>query len=234
MSKTRIIGDIHGKLYDYQMMISTIDSSIQVGDFGIGFFFKSWHDKVNFLHQNTNHKFIRGNHDNPQKCKEMTGYIADGTLINDVMFIGGAWSIDYARRVEGYDWWRDEECSMEQFYQFIETYSFIKPRIMITHDAPLIASNKMFIESGKAIGGSAAKSIKTRTGQVFDSMFNDHQPDFWFYGHWHEYVKPLKIGKTVFVCVPQDSYIDVDLVDSNITMIDIQNWVDENFAKEKI
>jgi hypothetical protein len=58
-----------------------------------------------------------GNHDNPYMCKQdMVGYISDGTVEGDVMYIGGAWSIDnpvappgWYRRTAGFDWWFDEE-----------------------------------------------------------------------------------------------------------------------------
>lgn len=54
--RTRIIGDIHGKIYDYQIHCLKQgvrhsndicpQRSIQVGDFGIGFNSEYWHDSV--------------------------------------------------------------------------------------------------------------------------------------------------------------------------------------------
>ena len=68
MTLTRIIGDIHGKLYDYQSY-SIHDfkgPTIQVGDFGIGFAGQYWHDQlVEWQTANPQHRFIRGNHDDP-------------------------------------------------------------------------------------------------------------------------------------------------------------------------
>ena len=63
------------------------------------------HDEV------MNHKFIRGNHDDPQACREHPYWIKDGLIENDIMYIGGAWSIDREYRTEGVSWWRDEELS---------------------------------------------------------------------------------------------------------------------------
>lgn len=210
---TRLIGDIHGQIYDYQAhsIADFKGPTIQVGDFGIGFAGDYWHDNLAAWQEaNPHHRFIRGNHDDPARCKWMPGYIPDGRIENDVMFIGGAWSIDFAYRKEGVDWWRDEECSIKQFNQLVDIYSTVRPRVMITHDAPTDVTFDMFIKPGLAIGGSNAKKIKTRTGQALQTMFEIHQPDFWFFGHWH-YTKHQKIHNTHFQCIGELDYIDFDL-----------------------
>lgn len=217
MNTTRLIGDIHGKIYDYQSYsIGDFKGpSIQVGDFGVGFAGDYWHDNVAAWQEaNPQHRFIRGNHDDPTRCKLMPGYINDGHVENDVMFIGGAWSIDYARRREGFDWWRDEELSIEQLNRMYDIYVTIQPRVMITHDAPTDVTYEMFVQTGLAIGGSNAKKINTRTGQAFQAMFEAHQPDFHFFGHWHHSMA-CQYGRTTFVCLGELDYIDVDLEDSD-------------------
>ena len=208
--KTRIIGDIHGKFYDYQLLTEAQEHSIQVGDFGFGFN-DYWDDRaVDWHGANPGHRFIRGNHDNPAQCKKSSGFIQDGFVENDVMFIGGAWSIDWGYRTEGVDWWRDEECTMEQFYHIISVYEQVKPRIMITHDAPLSVTEQMFIKTGRAMGGSNARSIKTLTGSALQMMFEIHQPDEWYFGHWHHTVKETIEG-TQFQCIGECDFVDVEL-----------------------
>ena len=211
--KTRLIGDIHGRIYDYQSYsIGNFQGpTIQVGDFGIGFAGPFWHDNVAAWQEaNPHHRFIRGNHDNLEKCKTMPGYINDGKIENDVMFIGGAWSIDYAYRTEGVDWWRDEELSVAELNKLYDIYVAMKPRVMITHDAPTDVTFEMFIQTGLAIGGSNAKKINTRTGQALQAMFDAHQPESWFFGHWHHTMQ-YKYGRTIFQCVGELDYIDVEL-----------------------
>jgi len=219
-TKTRLIGDIHGMFNDYQTYsIGNFEGkTIQVGDFGIGFGQSDyWVENVNSFHSNGTHRFIRGNHDNPSMCKsEMVGYIPDGTIENDVMFIGGAWSIDgpdaapgWYRRTEGVDWWADEQCSDEQFYRFLDIYSVVKPRVMITHDCPRRISKEMFFNTGIVKG----VEYKTKTAQAFDAMLEIHQPDYWFFGHWH-HTMHHKYGNTTFMCLGELAYIDVDLSDS--------------------
>lgn len=201
----RILGDIHGDTYTYEFAIKDVASSIQVGDFGIGFAGPYWHDKVNEMHEGTNHRFIRGNHDNPEKCKDMVGYIDDGTIEDDWMFVGGAWSIDRPMRTEGVNWWEDEELSYDELYRMIDLYEESKPRVMITHDCPTTTATEMFFKSGKLTG----VNYGSRTADAFQSMFEIHQPKFWFFGHWH-FTEQMNINGTTFQCVGSNDYVNFD------------------------
>lgn len=210
MTLTRLIGDIHGHWYEYYNLTSSIEhSSVQVGDFGIGFNGQYWEDRVVEHHASGQHRFIRGNHDNPATCKAaMPGYIQDGTVENDVMYLGGAWSIDRGYRVEGVDWWRDEELSYGELDTLISVYSAARPRVMITHDCPILAAYHMFIKSGQSLGGRTLHL--TRTGEALQQMFEIHQPEEWYFGHWH-ITKRMEINGTTFQCLGIDDYIDVEL-----------------------
>lgn len=211
MKKTRLIGDIHGKWYEYQLITQPINhNSIQVGDFGIGFGQGDyWHDKVNDFHASKQHRFIRGNHDNPSICKnDMVGYIQDGLIENNIMFVGGAWSIDKDYRTPGVSWWQDEELSIPQFNAIIDTYSVVKPDIMITHDCPSLAAYHMFVRSGKNLGPKAL--YLSRTGEALQAMFEIHQPKHWFFGHWHHTIN-MTIDGTMFQCIGELDFIDFDL-----------------------
>jgi hypothetical protein len=219
MAVTRIIGDIHGKIYDYRSyalvagvkdrQIVEPERSIQVGDFGIGFFSAFWHEnEIEWQKKNPQHRFIRGNHDDPEKCKSMPGYIEDGTVENGVMFVGGAWSIDKNWRTPGVDWWEGEELSYERLETMIDIYRDCKPRVMITHDCPTSVAYEMFLSKGLGLGDST--QIKTRTGEALQAMFEIHQPEFWVFGHWHNTSKQV-INGTTFQCLGELDYIDIDL-----------------------
>jgi predicted phosphodiesterase len=213
---TRIIGDTHGQWEEYHKIATdainfgNCERTIQVGDFCVGFSGLYWHDRVNEFHWDGAHRFIRGNHDAPERCKQMAGWIKDGLVENDVMYIGGAWSIDHARRTAGVTWWADEECSIEQFNQIIDTYAVARPRVVITHDCPAEAAVYMFQKPGLLWGGASAKLQKTRTASALQAMYEIHQPDFWFFGHWH-ITKHQKIGNTHFQCLGELDYVDFDL-----------------------
>lgn len=208
MTVTRIIGDLHGKLYEYEQLIKDVDASIQLGDFGIGFSSGNyWHDKVNELHSSGKHKFIRGNHDNPTKCKDMIGYIPDAIVQNDVMYLGGAWSIDHAWRTEGVNWWADEELSEKDCKVALEVYDLVRPGVMITHDAPTNITYDMFVKQGNAFGNTM---IKTRTGNLLQAMFDIHQPKYHFFGHWHT-TKQAEYYGTKFHCLGECDFVDFNM-----------------------
>jgi len=216
MTLTRLIGDIHGQMAEY--MVYGIDKfegpTIQIGDFGVGFGQSDyWHENINNHMADGTHRFIRGNHDNPAKCKEMVGWIKDGTVENDVMFIGGAWSIDnpdappgWYKRTKDRDWWADEECSDEQFAQMLDVYKVTKPRVMITHDCPHKIAGHMFWDTGFLKG----PRYNTRTGDFLQSLLDIHQPDEWYFGHWHNTMQ-YKYGRTMFHCLGIYDFVDVEL-----------------------
>lgn len=219
MALTRVVGDIHGRFNEYDTFILNLrgmrhrgeapERSVQVGDFGIGFYSPYWHESVReWMKTNPTQRFIRGNHDDPAMCKTMPGYIADGTVEGDVMYIGGAWSIDQALRTEGVDWWADEELSMQELETLIDVYRTTKPRVMFTHDCPEQIAWDMFVSRGNAYGGK--KQFKTRTGQALQSMWEYHQPEMWFFGHWHE-TRDLTLNGTKFQCVGELDAIDVEI-----------------------
>jgi hypothetical protein len=218
---TRLIGDIHGMFNAYQTF--SIDNfegpTIQLGDFGIGMGQSDyWHENVNEFHSTKVHRFIRGNHDNPHVCKQdMTGYIPDGTVEGDVMYIGGAWSIDnpaappgWYCRTPGVDWWFEEECSDQEYEAMLDVYKSVKPRVMITHDCPGVVSYEMFWNSGILKG----PVYPNRTAEWFNRFYDAHQPEFHFFGHWHHSMM-YKRGATTFVCLGELDWIDVDLNNSD-------------------
>lgn len=201
----RFIGDIHGDvLGGYMPLIAGAKESVQVGDFGIGFL--DDYDIIDDLHQSGQHKFIRGNHDDPELCKECLGWIEDGTYDTDrsIMYVGGAWSIDWRLRTPGYTWWLDEELDDDKFQDIMDEYVKHKPRVMVTHDAPESISFNMFIE------GKGKPWFRTRTGEWLERMWQEHQPEVWLFGHWH-LDRDEVVNDTRFVCLGINSYLDLEV-----------------------
>lgn len=210
--KTRFIGDVHGNKYELSLVLDNIPedvtSVVQVGDMCVGFGQGDyWHESLEEMLTKVNGRFIRGNHDNPAQCRQMYTWIKDGLIENDVMYIGGAWSIDYQWRTKGYDLWDDEELSYEEFYHLISVYDYVKPRVMVTHDCPLSVSNELFIKRGKSFSNS---QYRTRTGSALQTMFEAHKPKLHIFGHWHCNVDEV-IDGTRFICLDELSWADVDL-----------------------
>jgi len=200
-----LIGDVHGKWNSYIEKVANHEESIQLGDFGVGFTREDRKRKENldkFLSENKGHRFIRGNHDNPAVCKQHPNYINNGTFENGMMFIGGAFSIDKAWRVPGEDWWHDEEDSYQELMEVIVQYEKNKPSIMITHDAPDIVARQMF--------PFYTDANESRTRSAFETMFEIHKPDAWFFGHWHQ-TKSLNILGTEFMCLNELDTFELNL-----------------------
>lgn len=200
-----LIGDVHGKWNSYIDKVKDHEASIQLGDFGIGFAREDTVRKAKldkFFSENTGHRFIRGNHDNPEVCKHHPNYIKNGTFENGIMFIGGAYSIDKNWRVPGEDWWEDEEDSYQELMELIVQYENNKPSIMITHDAPDIIARQMF--------NFYTDSNESRTRAAFETMFEIHKPDAWFFGHWHM-TKHLNVLGTEFMCLNELDTYELDL-----------------------
>lgn len=201
----RLIGDIHGKLPEYADIIKDCTSSVQVGDFGWGFFNDLGEEWANALHRDGRHRFIRGNHDDPQKCRDVAvGWIEDGAASSDIMYIGGAWSIDYWRRTIGISWWPDEELSDSEFRRIEHEFVQAAPRIVVTHDAPHNVAHSMFFDTGLETGGHRT----SRTAMALQYMFEQHQPDLWVFGHWH-HTTNMTIEGTRFQCLAELDYIDI-------------------------
>ena len=201
------IGDVHGKFSAYKEVAKTLPESIQVGDFGVGFGLWDVDPIAQTRMQNISsfmgdtHRFIRGNHDNPAACKTMKSYISDGTVSNNHMFIGGALSIDKARRYEGMDWWKDEELSYDELFSLIDVYEDAKPEIMVTHECPESVVPYLFDWYSK-------EQYPSRTRQALDSMFAIHKPKIWVFGHWHKDVISTQ-SDTVFICLDELSTIEI-------------------------
>lgn len=207
--KVRIVGDIHGKVHGYGEVVKDVDHSIQIGDFGVGFFqpgTERW-EKMIDIQNSGDHTFFRGNHDNPEMCRELDAYMGDFGYYNDIMWIAGAYSIDAAWRVEGRDWWSNEELTTAQWNDVISIYMKRKPKILLTHDCPLFVSKQMFIDKGLGMGN---QQLKTRTGQFLERLHAIHEPDTWIFGHWH-HTATLQAGKTQFHCLGELAYMDIEV-----------------------
>ena len=191
----RFVGDIHGDMNSYLNIIHGIDESIQVGDYGIGF--------VENPIITNNHRFIRGNHDNPSLCKEQINYIPDGYIENDMMFMGGALSIDKEYRTIGIDYWDDEELSISQLNDMIDLYDANRPSIMVTHEAP----ESILYHFNRSI-----YPIHSRTRAALDAMWNIHKPKLWICGHWHFPFDKIVDGCR-FIVLDINCHIDIDVKD---------------------
>jgi hypothetical protein len=199
----RLIGDIHGDLNYYWETIKGHAQSIQVGDFGLGFVPLS--HLLELDEREPYHRFYRGNHDNPAIAKELRRHIASGPYTHGTFVLGGAWSIDQAHRTEGLSWWRDEQHSVGELRALEAAYLEQRPHTVLTHDAPTLVAYHMFLKN--RLGQQALHLNKT--AERLQRMFEQWQPQRWFFGHWHE-TTTLTLEGTKFQCIGANEHLDVD------------------------
>jgi hypothetical protein len=209
-----LIGDIHGKVGRYKALLNKLkyrfpgESSIQLGDFGIGFpeLRRDGKAKIPYVVEQApvlpgGSWFFRGNHDNPAVCRTSPNYLGDFGYrqfdgLYNAFFAGGAWSTDGDWRVQGVSWWPDEQLTSSQMNEAFDLYVKVKPELVLTHDCPLIAAESLMSRHSKTRGG------RTSTAVFLNALYEEHQPAQWFFGHWHVDWR-RKIGRTQFRCLPE-------------------------------
>jgi len=193
------IGDVHSEFGEYWSMLKSFGGqpSIQLGDMGVGF---SQYPYIGIGYRYDepwnvpyHHHFIRGNHDNPQKCQQMIHYLGDFGYFDPhgIFFVSGAASPDFYRRIPHVNWWEDEQLPKYRMDKALELYEQTKPKIVATHDCPLFLLNAMY---------SKSRVISTATGKLFDAMFEIHRPDVWVFAHHHKSLH-FSVKGTEFFCL---------------------------------
>ncbi|MFW6009623.1 MAG: metallophosphoesterase [archaeon] len=196
------IGDVHGRFERYQYIIKNnkIDHSIQLGDMGIGF--PTGNKEYNFDNKTfapdigDNHRFIRGNHDDPELCMKHPRYLGDYGYIeqNDIFYLSGGLSIDKHCRIEFIDWWRNEELNLLSLQNASELYEQHKPSIIVSHECPTEIKIK--------IGGMHKLKYISTTERLLQHLLEIHRPKYWIFGHYHK-KEIIEIDGTTFVVLDE-------------------------------
>ena len=182
------VGDFHGDLESLPVLGCPV---VQVGDLGIGFVRP--HEDAKWVASRDDFWFIRGNHDNPDLCRQHPRYLGDWGSHQFMFWVSGAWSIDQNFRTEGVSWWRDEELSYADGQKALADYIAAKPRLVISHDGP----SSLFVEDGPM---ELWQFRPSTTATLLQAMYEAHQPEAWLFGHHHER-KDFTLGMTRFRCL---------------------------------
>jgi hypothetical protein len=148
------------------------------------------------------HRYFTGNHDSPLMAAMDPHCIPHSTIHRGVFCVGGAFSIDRFRRIEGVDWWADEELATSQFYEVMDRYEQERPAVVATHDCPSSVADRVMRF------GAHVHERHSRTRQALDSMLHLHRPELWVFGHWHRRVDVVLDG-THFVCLEELGILDI-------------------------
>ena len=224
MSTLRIIGDVHGQIQPddllagrsrpYLDIIAGVPYSVQVGDLGNG----ASYDRLVPNVDASRHRFFPGNHDNYSRLPPHSlgdfGAICWGGV--DFFFIRGAASIDKAllvrrgRELGKTLWFEQEELTDSQMQAAEQAYLRAQPSIVLSHDAPtdiaLFAWN-CARQFGPPNPGWEFRP--SRTNIFLTRLLEHHPPRLWVFGHHHHDWR-YREGDTLFVCVGELSYVDID------------------------
>jgi predicted phosphohydrolase len=201
LDKTKIprlilVGDVHGEIGRYVDLVSGYAYSLQVGDMGFRY---TGLEKLD----PENHKFVGGNHDfYPDLIAgKVPHYLGNfGTWKNKLFpygglfFVRGGYSIDKEMRIQGRDWFPEEELSIAEGYEAISLYEKEKPNFVVSHECPVSIISMVGLGHHYGIKPS-------RTAQLLESMLHIHKPKIWIFGHHHVHLD-ITINHTRFMCLP--------------------------------
>lgn len=194
--KLTIIGDVHGKVHEYKKITDKCKVSICVGDFGVESEWR-WHSKsIEGYH------FINpGNHDYAPDFDRYMRSLQNWTYFDEysIFTVRGAKSIDKHLRIEGLDWFPNEELSYQEGLEVFDEYVRVKPKVVISHDCPQSVMEQLF-----------GYPEKSSTRQLLEAMFQEHQPELWVFGHHHK-SKVEMINRTRFVCLDELETFEIEI-----------------------
>jgi predicted phosphodiesterase len=218
MPNLTFIGDVHDKIDEYLEIIKDEPYSIQLGDMGFNY---SELYNIDTKH----HRFVPGNHEKypvlNKWMQEPNSFPIHGLFkMNGVEIFAfrGAFTIDQDRRVEGIDWFRDEELAQEELDKTVRDIVDIKPQIIVSHDCPTRICNILLRDKIGDIAKYAPTYIPSRTQHAMQLAFElvSIKPKYWIFGHHHSWFKKV-IEDTQFVCVPELCKYEAVIPDSYVS-----------------
>lgn len=216
-----VVGDVHGKwkLLRDTIVKNKADIIFQVGDFGYWPRFNGYKIPGEGIYSLSDIPtdiceihFLDGNHEDHFSIKELIQDNKDNKEIkidnnlfyhprattykiqdNNIMFVGGALSIDGIYRKVGHDYFPDLEVLGESlFYNLPDE----KVDIIMSHTCPefLIPTLE------KQLNIKVEERFRDPSTKILEELYNRYHPKKWFFGHWHTSLK-LTRDDTEFICL---------------------------------
>jgi DNA repair exonuclease SbcCD nuclease subunit len=212
-------GDVHGNFKYLLTLISGYnfrDSNIVIcGDCGFGF---EEHKKevatVKYLNQsfvarNNQLYLCRGNHDDPKYWSEEDNlsdknihFVPDYSVLqienNNVLFLGGAISVDRVERKINRSYWEKEPFILD----LEKLNSMRNIDIVISHSSPNYCypyglKGMSWFDRDTTLQQEVMKE-RNDLARAYDKLSKNNKIKYWFYGHFHEYKREV-IKETIFV-----------------------------------
>jgi hypothetical protein len=209
----QLIGDIHGRIDDYRQLLASLppgSRSIALGDLYLG------RPNVYLPILAANHKFIRGNHDDPALARSHPNFLGDFGFLEpeEIFYLGGALTASWRVLGNSKYWFKDEELSQPELEAAIELYAERKPQILIAHEFPQEAVPELLRGLSGNYFEAKGNCADSRTSIALQRMIEIHRPKKFFGGHYHVR-KQVALGGTTFRCLGELESCEIPLVPSN-------------------
>jgi len=196
-----LIGDIHGRIDEYLKLLASLppgSRSIALGDMYLG------RPGVHLPELPPEHKFLRGNHDDPALCRKHPNYLGDYGYLpdDDLFFISGAQTASWRVLGNSKYWYAGEELSDSDLNEAISLYKRTRPSMVISHTTPSEGAKEILKDLNGSYFLSKQIDVESRTSKAVQEMFEAHQPSAWYFGHFH-INREFVIGETKFSCLAE-------------------------------
>jgi len=198
--KVLIVGDVHNEFGTLNILLNKQkpDLTICCGDFGFWPGEKKCKE-LSYIKLPKNSKlfWVDGNHENHWALRDRKSdeiepgiiYMPRGSTYTlpdgrNILFMGGAHSIDKNMRTLGIDWFPEETITQSDMMNLPD----MKIDIFITHTCPYeLVPILLQYYSGKDYEPS---------NLALSKLWDMYQPDLYFFGHWHKYLEGVLYDKT--------------------------------------
>ncbi len=196
--KILITGDIHNNFGRLNDLINKKKPELVIccGDFGY-WPAVDWAEPLSNIKLQTAKKLLwcDGNHENHWALRDRTTdelvpniiYMPRGSTYKlpdrrNILFMGGAYSIDKHLRRIGVNWFPEETISQTDMMNLPNC----KVDIFITHTCPEeLLPDLLKIDERKQ---------KDPSNQALSELWKIYKPSLWFFGHWHRYLEGKMMG----------------------------------------
>lgn len=207
--KVLVTGDVHGQFSQLNRLINDQKPSIVLccGDWGYWPDYGKEHSLKRIKTQGAKIYWCPGNHEQwdvleerygrrgpaPIEIKEDVFYCPVGSRLEvngkQILFAGGADSIDKNYRTMGYDWFPQELLNIDDVDYIMN--SALRTHIVISHTCPSLFDMS---RSGRY------DKWNDPTRRALDIILEQLSPEQWFFGHWHFFLQG-RFGKTYWTCL---------------------------------
>ena len=231
MTKVLMVGDIHGELGNFSNLINKKkpDIVIQLGDFDIPL--GDQYDVKNIFTNNQQTKVYvcPGNHErwdiltklensnslvkslnSPVPfAKENSIYYCPRTTVvtlpdgRNVLFMGGAFSIDKQWRTPGRDWFPEEIIT----WRDMDNLPDCQIDIVVSHTAPEEILMQVHNRGLFYIHGFGFGKLEDTSCQYLSYVLDKYKPKLWYFAHFHKFMKgQWKNTKWYALAMPRRTY----------------------------